>query len=362
MTFLNTAAFSLALLAIPVVTMYATSSPRTDGPTELGTVDWLRDFDVAMELAQRETRPVLVLFQEIPGCATCVDFGRLSLSHPLLVEAIETEFIPLAIHNNKSGPDAEVCARFNEPSWNFPVVRFLADDASDIIAREERVWTSGPLAARMIQALETAGQPVPGYLEVVAAEESGASRAETAVFAMDCYWEGEARFGSVDGVLATRAAWQDGLEVVEVTFDVETLSFTELAKHGQEVQCASRIFAQDDEQDEAARQLAGDAVVRSGSASAMRPAQDSDQKYHLKRTALRYLPLTPMQAARVNAALLSRADVKQYLSPHQWELAAAIDAALGKNPSALEGFTPPEAISELAEYTRRLEAVVNVRD
>jgi hypothetical protein len=39
----------------------------TDSPVELGRVKWLEDLDAALELSASSGRPVLLLFQEIPG-------------------------------------------------------------------------------------------------------------------------------------------------------------------------------------------------------------------------------------------------------------------------------------------------------
>ena len=36
-------------------------------PRELGTITWARDFDAATQTAQKSGRPLLVLFQEVPG-------------------------------------------------------------------------------------------------------------------------------------------------------------------------------------------------------------------------------------------------------------------------------------------------------
>ena len=74
-------------------------------PVELGRVRWERDFDAALKRAQKDQRPLLVLFQEVPGCSTCVNYGRQVLSHPLLVEAAETLFTPAAVYNNVKGAD-----------------------------------------------------------------------------------------------------------------------------------------------------------------------------------------------------------------------------------------------------------------
>jgi len=56
----------LALLTL--VSLFAcTSVDAGDGPVELGTVSWLRDHDAAFAKAAQADRPVLLLFQEIPG-------------------------------------------------------------------------------------------------------------------------------------------------------------------------------------------------------------------------------------------------------------------------------------------------------
>ena len=90
------------------------------------------------------------------------------LSHPLLVEAIENEFVPVVIHNNKKGRDAEILKRYEEPAWNNPVVRFVGADGADLIARRDRVWSMAGIASRMVMALKAAKRPVPGYLESLA--------------------------------------------------------------------------------------------------------------------------------------------------------------------------------------------------
>ncbi|MEM8954960.1 MAG: thioredoxin family protein, partial [Verrucomicrobiota bacterium] len=124
-------------------------------PIEAGTVTWSRDLDAAFAKSKETGKPVFLLFQEIPGCAGCRQFGKEVLSQPLLVEAIESEFIPVLVYNNRNtGPDPEILRRFNEPAWNYQVVRFLDHDANDIIPRKDRIWTTPALAARMIETLQ----------------------------------------------------------------------------------------------------------------------------------------------------------------------------------------------------------------
>ena len=43
----------------------AGAGPKT--PVELGDVPWIRDLDVATAKARQSDRPILLLFQEVPG-------------------------------------------------------------------------------------------------------------------------------------------------------------------------------------------------------------------------------------------------------------------------------------------------------
>src|SRR5262249_55155792 len=112
----------LALAATVVAASLPARAPGHAEP-ELGCVHWGRDVDTALGVARSSKRPVLVLFDEVPGCATCVGFGQQVLAHPLLSEAIETEFVPVFVANSRPGRDAEQLARFGEPAWNNPVLR-----------------------------------------------------------------------------------------------------------------------------------------------------------------------------------------------------------------------------------------------
>jgi len=143
---------ALALMLTPL-SCTAASPPQ---PEEAGKVAWGRDLDAALASSKQSGKPVFALFQEIPGCAGCKQFGRDVMSNPLLVEAIETEFTPLLIHNNKGGRDAEVLKRFGEPAWNYQVVRFFNAQAEDIIPRKDQVWDTGGIAERMIATLTQA--------------------------------------------------------------------------------------------------------------------------------------------------------------------------------------------------------------
>ena len=106
--------------------------PRSSQPIETGTVQWQRSLEEALGDSAQSGKPVFALFQEVPGCAGCKQFGADVLSNPVIVDAIENEFVPLLIHNNTAGPDAEVLAAYGEPAWNYQVVRFLNAAGQDL--------------------------------------------------------------------------------------------------------------------------------------------------------------------------------------------------------------------------------------
>ncbi len=237
------------------------------------------------------------------------------MSHPLLVEAIETEFVPVAIHNNKAGKDAEILKRYEEPAWNNPVMRFVDAAGKDVLPRKDRVWQTNAVALRMIAALKAAKRPVPGYLELAEIETRTAG-IQTTTFAMSCFWEGESRLGGLEGVTGTRAGWMDGREVVELRFDPKLISYTELLGQARKMNCLSEAFVRTEEHREIAAATLGASKAKLVQADAS-DAKASDQLYYLRKSPLAKLALSPLQKTRINAALRVGGDAKKWLSPRQ---------------------------------------------
>ena len=303
---------------------------------ELGFVRWGRDLDAALATSRASGQPVLVLFDEVPGCATCRGFGAEVLSHPLIAEAIESEFVPLFVANCRPGRDAEWLARFGEPAWNNPVVRFLDAHGHDVIARADELYSPYEIAARLAEALRAAGRPVPGYL-ALAIEETRTAHRREATFEMFCFWEGEARLGSLPGVLDVRAVHTGGGEGVRVTYDESRLSYEQLTHVARAQQC----------------------TLRSGKAGGMERAAAGDDHLHaLAASPLRWLPLTPMQAMRVNAALAAGRDGLEWLSPRQRELARRAIALPPGAARRLAGLTRPDDVDALVAYEHRLRVAL----
>jgi Thioredoxin-like len=232
-------------------------------PVEVGTVRWQRDYDAALAAAKTSGKPVFLLFQEVPGCAGCKQFGRDVLSDPAVVKSIEENFIPLLVPNNQPGRDAEVLEKFGEPAWNYQVVRFLDADGRDLIPRKDRVWDVPELKQRMAQALER--------------KSAGLRRV---AFAQHCFWTGEAVLGGIDGVMRTEAGFLDGSEVTLVDYDPARIPLAELTREAKAAGVANKVFT---------------------SLDGYRKAPESDQKRQLQGTRYARMKLTPEQATKVNA-------------------------------------------------------------
>ena len=269
-----------------------------------------------------------------------------------MVEAIEDLFVPVLVYNNKSS-DSAILKKFGEPSWNNPIVRFLDSNGQDVIKRQNRVWTVNPMAARMVAALKAAKRDVPTYLSDLARDRSNLQQA---TFAMSCYWTGEARLGSIDGVMSTTSGWAGGREVVSLTYDPKLVEYSKLVKTAQSFHCASKVFTHSASQLKTAKSLVGDKAEQFPGGA--RKAKLSDQKYQLRTSrGVRSLPLTSYQSTKVNSFVRGsqRSKYLEFLSPRQKAMLGKIaEEFKSGGGDSLDQFVFPEDDSKLDVYQMRL--------
>ncbi|MEM1327853.1 MAG: VPGUxxT family thioredoxin-like (seleno)protein, type 2 [Bacteroidota bacterium] len=286
-------------------------------PIELGQVTWLRDIDEAQQLSEKEDKPIFLLFQEVPGCSTCQRYGEKVLSHPLIVEAIETCFISLAIHNNKRGKDREVLDYFGEPSWNNPVVRIIDAERQDLMPRLSSNYTPLAVVQSMIHILKNP----PSYLRILQEELLAvAGGTKTTTLSMYCFWSGELNIGAIEGVVATELGFMHGREVVQVEYSPIITDYATIIKTANAAKCADRAFVHDEEEAKTATQFLGKQQVRQKGNFRF----DKGRKYYLSKTHYRFVPMTPLQAIRANHRIANRQSLGDVLSPRQLALAAKI--------------------------------------
>ncbi len=301
---------------------------NNSNPIEIGLVNWHRNYNEAIEIAKKEKKPVLILFQEVPGCSTASGYGKNVLTHPLIVDAIENEFVPLAIYNNEGGQDKEILESFNEPSWNNPVVRIINPERKELTSRLSGNYTKPGLVKKINAALKTDGKKIPTYLEILEKELVAENvKRETAVFAMSCFWTGEGRIGAINGVLSTEPGFMGGGEVVKLEFNPNVISFEELLKTAKKNRVASHVYTNN----KAHKKIANN-IVGKGSVSALGTFRaDSEPKYYMSKTPYRFIPMTPLQASRVNSAIGFRQSPDKFLSERQTQLLSYIKNNPDKN-------------------------------
>lgn len=261
---------------------------------ELGAVTWHRSYEQAIALAKEEKKPVLILFQEVPGCATCRNYGHNVLSHPLMVEAIENYFIPVAIFNNKGGKDKEILKKYNEPAWNNPVVRIIDSNEKSLASRVGNDYSALTLCRRMKEALIKNGSEVPEFLNLLELELSSIqlNTIDETHFKMYCFWTGEKELGKLEGVVSTQSGFMGHNEVVKVRYNKQLITKETLVS-----QAEKHHFY----------------PINKGTYN----SAPNDIHYYLQHSKYKFIPLTELQQTKINSALGNRKSGHIYLSPKQ---------------------------------------------
>lgn len=285
-------------------------------PIELGKVNWLRDLKTSQIEAGRLSKPIIILFQEVPGCMTCQRYGEEVLSHPLIVEAIESLFVPLAIYNNKKGKDADVLALYKEPSWNNPVLRIVSAEGEPILPRYTGEYSPEAVASFLVDALKVMGIPVPSHLSLLREELSSHGDWSTATLGMFCFWVGEKVYGGIEGVVDTKAGFMQDREVVRIKYDPNTVSLEKLIETGSRADCADQIFLENDQEKRILGKISIDRIKQVGEF-----APDDTPKYYLSRTHFASVPMSPIQRMKANHLIGSGRSPESVLSPFQNQMA-----------------------------------------
>ena len=296
---------------------------------ELGILHAYRSLSDGFIAARKSGKPIFLLFQEIPGCSTCTTFGKDVLKNKLLVEFIETEFVPIAINNRgKTADEREALARFREPYLNNPVVRFVNSEGFDLIPRETGIYSPLQIFLRAKAALlstkNSHGNPfrLPLWIDLLEHDlRSKAGQSNVAVFSMGCYWRGEVVIGAVPGVVSTIPGWIGDREVVVTHFIPELITFGKLIESVHKVDNSFSICPQDDQQKQESRRYEMSVMI-GRDAGKLRRVSDSETKYYLKKVEPRVAKtniLLEAQLCRWNSLVHENSErvTRELLSPIQ---------------------------------------------
>lgn len=280
-------------------------------PKELGKVSWFRNYNKAIAESNRTGKPIFLLFQEVPGCSNCINFGHDLLSYPLFVEAIENEFVPLAIYNNAEGEDKQILNKFNERAWNNPVVRFIDKNGVDLIPKLDFSLNPFLLHEKMKKVMLLNNKEVPLYFDLLADELKilyGISK--VTYYETPCFWSGETSMIQHPMVLATEAGWIGHKEVVKIHYDPKRGSLETLNQYA----IKEGFYLLD---------------------TFTSYRKDVSPQYYLKGSIFGLLPLSYTQRSVLNYVIPYKKDrsAEAYLSPLQLELLLKYQKSGGKGKS-----------------------------
>lgn len=296
-----------------IITIILSTANIDGNPEELGKVNWIRDYDQALEQSKTQDKPVFILFQEVPGCSTCKNYGNNVLSHPFIVEAIEDNFIPLVIYNNKGGRDKKVLDLYKEPTWNNPVVRIVDGRGENVVNRLAGNYNLLGITATINAALLATNQTIPNYLHLFEEELNiNQGQLKESYVSMYCFWTGEKVIGNIHGVTETEAGFMDGKEVVRFTYNPNLTKYEDIIEIASKAKCADQAYT-----DDAKEKKTAESITKSKSSKTKAYHSDKEPKYYLSNSKIQYVPMTPLQAARINTALGSNHSGLEVLSPRQ---------------------------------------------
>jgi hypothetical protein len=290
-------------------------------PAPEGVIAWGHDFSAAQRHSHESDKPILALSDDAAG-RRALDG---CLAHPVIADAVRDLFVPVIV------PEAHA---------HVPMIRILDADGHELVPSPPDELSPASVISRLVVALHASHRDVPAYLQLVDDEYNPADLRK-ATFAVGCYWDGEQELGKLAGVVSTRTGTLDKDEVVEVTFDAGRIGPDALLREARTLSCF-------------------DSVKTPGTME-LQPADD--QQHALAGyPEYCYLPLTLLQATRINAALADHSDPVVFLSASQSamhdQLREIVTRLGGDALGDLQIDRSPEGLRRYAQSVRRLIAQI----
>jgi hypothetical protein len=293
---------------------------------ELGCMQFhFASFHDATNYSRTTRRPVLLVQAEMPGDT---EAGREIFSHPLIVEAADSLFTTVF---NKGENYSCSASRSASGKSRRTRVGFFDELGKEIVpSLSADMLTRAGIAEAMIATLEACEQPVPKYLKILYDEERGRIAPGPVGLPVPCYYRavfgmndstlGEVEFAGLEGVISTRAGFLDKQKIVQVIYDSARLSFGSVIHYALKRNVGDIIYYQTNDE----RMIATIQIQRLKENSKLTEflgtiQLDYDPKRALRKSPLRYVPLTELQATRANRLVhLDRFNEAMHLlSPRQ---------------------------------------------
>jgi hypothetical protein len=284
------------------------------------------DLREAKREAKRQRKPIFCT-------RTGADFNKVfhssALTHPLIVEAVESLFVTVNSEIDLEVPGSPVCATVQ--ILDEKGTPLLPHIGGDLLLRRNMVV----VVELLVKSLTKCSIEVPKYLQLLLEEESGRSEVlpsgkrrkldRIAIFGVSDYHVIEAKFANAAGVLNIQAGLYKGRQVLQVTYASRVTSFDSLLRYALSSNFATSIYYQSQDEFVVARSVC-DQLRRSY--HIIGKIEDSslinnvvDGRSGIRKTALRYVPMTSLQKVHANKLVHEGLfnEASHLLSPRQAE-------------------------------------------
>lgn len=293
----------------------------------LGPEPWSEDTEDAVARARASGRPI-VLWQ---GAEGDVEIPEAERRHPVLAEA-------LALHAER------LRVGDGEPS-----VRILAPNGVALTEVRRGPRRIAAILRGLIEGCGLLDQRVPIWVRLELARLE-ADEPRTVRFDVPAEGGADLRLGAMTGTLRLRAEHRVDREHLEVRFDPRRISLRSLILAADGGRGVLRLYTDDPDQRDVGEELLEEAVMPLPRGEAPLPPSET----HLSRSDLALVPLTGIQATRIESTLAREERVEALMSPNQLTWRNRLRHARATRPEVLEGLVREREDAGLAQYILEL--------
>jgi hypothetical protein len=299
---------------------------------ELGAVRYeTSSVEEAKKIAQERNMPIFCIQAEVPGD---IESGKDVLSHPLIVEALESMFVCAAPKIPRKEFEDRYKPSAGRKAW-YTTINFLDANGEELVPAIGGDTLVVPVIVDcIVRVLTQCKRPIPRYVSLLQEEQCGKStigcsgrakrNCRCIVFGIHDYDRTEVEFAKIDGVLATICGTYIGNRVIRIVYNPKVLSFTTILHYSTERHLADTIYYQTQDEKVAA-QMETSRLVEKPAIVKMEHLFKivvHDMKSALRRSLLGKVPLTDLQATRINLLIHQGQfhEATRLLSPRQFQV------------------------------------------
>lgn len=293
----------------------------------LGPEPWPTGTEGALARARASGRPIV----HWKGAAGDSGIHDAEVENPLFGEALALQSERLKLEDGE------------------PVVRILAPNGIALAEVRPGPRRIAAVLRSLIEGCVLLDQRVPNWVRL---ELARLEACDACSIRFDVPAEGGAdlRLGAMTGILGVRAEHRVDREHLEVHFDPRRISPRSLILAADGGRGVLRLYTDDAEQRELGEELLEEEVRPLPLGEAPLPPSET----HLSRSDLALVPLTRIQATRIESTLAREERVEALLSPNQWTWRNRLRHARATRPEVLEGLVRVREDAGLADYILEL--------